>query len=93
MIDELRCHRVDLVCLAGDTCASSAGILSGGFSMRRGILNIHPARCCAPFLGSTRSIRLLEHGVKFSGCTVDFVDEGFRDWGPSSGQALFGVRC
>jgi phosphoribosylglycinamide formyltransferase-1 len=86
LIDELRRHRVDLVCLAG-----YMRILSGHFireyTMR--ILNIHPSLLPA-FPGLDAQHQAFEHGVKFSGCTVHFVDEGL-DSGPIVKQAVVPV--
>jgi phosphoribosylglycinamide formyltransferase-1 len=86
LIDELRAHAVDLVCLAG-----YMRILSGHFirefSMR--ILNIHPSLLPA-FPGLDAPQQAIEHGVKFSGCTVHFVDEGL-DSGPIVRQAVVPV--
>ena len=39
------------------------------------ILNIHPA-LLPSFPGLHAQRQAIEHGVKFSGCTVHFVDEG-----------------
>ena len=87
LIEELRANRVDLVCLAG-----YMRILSGHFirefSMR--ILNIHPSLLPA-FAGLDAQHQALEHGVKFSGCTVHFVDEGL-DSGPIVAQAVVPVE-
>ncbi|HLH40354.1 MAG TPA: phosphoribosylglycinamide formyltransferase [Bryobacteraceae bacterium] len=86
LIDELRANGVDLVCLAG-----YMRILSGHFirefSMR--ILNIHPSLLPA-FPGLDAQHQAIEHGVKFSGCTVHFVDEGL-DSGPIIRQAVVPV--
>ncbi len=86
LVDELRANRVDLVCLAG-----YMRILSGhfirAFAMR--ILNIHPSLLPA-FPGLDAQHQALEHGVKFSGCTVHFVDEGV-DSGPIVAQAVVPV--
>ena len=77
LIDELRKSRVDLVCLAG-----YMRILSGHFirEFHQRILNIHPSLLPA-FPGLDAQHQALEHGVKFSGCTVHFVEEGL-DSGP-----------
>jgi phosphoribosylglycinamide formyltransferase-1 len=87
LIEELRANRVDLVCLAG-----YMRILSGHFirefSMR--ILNIHPSLLPA-FPGLDAQHQALEHGVRFSGCTVHFVDEGL-DSGPIIAQAVVPVE-
>jgi phosphoribosylglycinamide formyltransferase-1 len=50
------------------------------------ILNIHPALLPA-FPGLHVQKAALDHGVKFSGCTVHFVDEGM-DTGPIIIQAV-----
>ena len=87
LIGELRDNGVDLVCLAG-----YMRILSGHFirefPMR--ILNIHPSLLPA-FPGLDAQHQAIEHGVKFSGCTVHFVDEGV-DSGPIIRQAVVPVH-
>jgi len=50
------------------------------------ILNIHPSLLPA-FPGLHVQKKALDHGVKFSGCTVHFVDEGM-DTGPIIIQAV-----
>ena len=86
LIDELRESRVDLVCLAG-----YMRILSGHFirEYHQRILNIHPSLLPA-FPGLDAQHQALEHGVKFSGCTVHFVEEGL-DSGPIISQAVVPV--
>jgi len=86
LIDELRKSRVDLVCLAG-----YMRILSGHFirEFHQRILNIHPSLLPA-FPGLDAQHQALEHGVKFSGCTVHFVEEGL-DSGPIISQAVVPV--
>ncbi|MGH9591676.1 MAG: phosphoribosylglycinamide formyltransferase [Bryobacteraceae bacterium] len=86
LIGELRRHRVDLVCLAG-----YMRILSGHFirEFPRRILNIHPSLLPA-FPGLDAQHQALEHGVKFSGCSVHFVEEGL-DSGPIIRQAVVPV--
>ena len=68
---------VELVCLAG-----YMRLLSPEFVRRyRGrILNVHPA-LLPMFPGLHAQRQALEHGVKVSGATVHFVDEGV-DTGP-----------
>jgi len=77
---------VDLVCLAG-----FMRILSPYFVRQfpHRILNIHPALLPA-FPGTDAQKQALEHGVKFSGCTVHIVDEGV-DTGPIVCQAVVPV--
>ncbi len=77
LIEELRKYRVDLVCLAGFMRLLSAGFIRA-FPQR--ILNIHPSLLPA-FPGLDAQQQALEHGVKITGCTVHFVDEGL-DAGP-----------
>ena len=78
--------RCDLVCLAGYMRILS-GYFIREFPMR--ILNIHPSLLPA-FPGLDAQHQALEHGVKFSGCTVHFVDEGL-DSGPIIRQAVVPV--
>ncbi|MDE3137248.1 MAG: phosphoribosylglycinamide formyltransferase [Acidobacteriota bacterium] len=77
----------DLVCLAG-----FMRLLSPYFVERfRGrILNIHPSLLPA-FPGLEAQRQALEHGVKFAGCTVHFVDENL-DAGPIVLQAVVPIR-
>jgi phosphoribosylglycinamide formyltransferase 1 len=58
------------------------------FPMR--ILNIHPALLPA-FPGLESQRQALEYGVKFTGCTVHFVDENL-DAGPIVAQAAVPVE-
>ncbi len=86
VVAALKEAKVDLVCLAG-----FMRILSPYFirEFPGRILNIHPALLPA-FPGSDAQKQALEHGVKFSGCTVHIVDEGV-DTGPIIGQAVVPV--
>jgi len=78
--------RVDLICLAG-----YMRLLSGSFIRRYPlrIVNIHPSLLPA-FPGLHAHQDALAHGVKVSGCTVHFVDEGV-DAGPIVLQAAVAV--
>lgn len=69
--------RVELLLLAG-----YMKILSGNFIKKVNIpiLNIHPSLLPA-FPGMHAQRQALEYGVKYSGCTVHFVDKGL-DSGP-----------
>lgn len=82
LVDELTRHRVDLVCLAG-----FMRILSPFFvrSFPNRILNVHPSLLPA-FPGLHPQRQALEYGVRISGCTIHFVDEGL-DSGPILLQA------
>jgi phosphoribosylglycinamide formyltransferase-1 len=79
--------RVNLVCLAGFMRLLSPYFVSA-FSNR--ILNIHPSLLPA-FPGLEAQRQALEYGVKFSGCSVHFVDENL-DAGPIVAQAIVAVR-
>lgn len=83
VIDLLRKHEVDLVCLAG-----FMRLLSPYFvrEFQQRIMNIHPALLPA-FPGLHVQRKALQHGAKVSGCTVHFVDEG-TDTGPIIVQAV-----
>ena len=77
MIDALTAAEVHLVCLAGYMRLLSPAFVRV-FPNR--ILNIHPSLLPA-FPGLEAQKQALEYGVKFSGCTVHFVDEHL-DHGP-----------
>jgi phosphoribosylglycinamide formyltransferase-1 len=79
--------RVNLICLAGFMRLLSPYFVSA-FSDR--ILNIHPSLLPA-FPGLEAQRQALEYGVKFSGCTVHFVDENL-DAGPIVAQSIVPVR-
>lgn len=83
----LEAQAVELVCLAG-----FMRVLGPGFIRRfpQRILNIHPSLLPA-FPGLHAQRQALAHGVRFSGCTVHFVDEGV-DSGPIVAQAVVPVR-
>jgi phosphoribosylglycinamide formyltransferase-1 len=77
LIDELRIHEVDLVCLAGFMRLLSASVIRA-FPNR--VLNIHPSLLPA-FAGLDAQRQAIEYGVRITGCTVHFVDD-FLDSGP-----------
>jgi phosphoribosylglycinamide formyltransferase-1 len=83
---ELKKNGVDFVCLAGYMRLLSAWFIRE-FPMK--ILNIHPSLLPA-FPGLDAQRQALGHGVKFSGCTVHFVDDGL-DSGPIIKQAVVPV--
>ena len=86
MIAKLRAADVELVVMAG-----FMRILSPEFfrAFPRRILNIHPA-LLPSFPGTNVQKKAVEYGVKFSGCTVHFADEGV-DTGPIIIQAVVPV--
>ncbi len=77
LINELKKYSVELVCLAGYMRFVSPRFLTA-FPNR--VMNIHPA-LLPSFKGLHAQKQALEYGVKYSGCTVHFVDE-FEDHGP-----------
>ncbi|MFY9528590.1 MAG: phosphoribosylglycinamide formyltransferase [Candidatus Acidiferrales bacterium] len=79
--------KVDLVCLAGFMRLLSPFFIAA-FPNR--ILNIHPSLLPA-FPGLEAQRQALEHGAKFSGCTVHFVDENL-DAGPIILQAVVHIE-
>jgi phosphoribosylglycinamide formyltransferase-1 len=79
--------RVNLVCLAGFMRLLSSYFVE---AFPQKILNIHPSLLPA-FPGLEAQRQALEHGAKFSGCTVHFVDESL-DAGPIVAQAAVPVR-
>jgi phosphoribosylglycinamide formyltransferase 1 len=86
LVEELKKHDVDLVCLAGYMRLLSAGFIRE-FAGR--VLNIHPS-LLPSFPGLDAQHQALEHGVKVTGCTVHFVDE-YLDAGPILVQAAVPV--
>jgi phosphoribosylglycinamide formyltransferase 1 len=82
----LREHAVDLVCLAGYMRLLSVSFIRA-FSGR--ILNVHPS-LLPSFPGLDAQRQAVLHGVKVSGATVHFVDEGL-DSGPIVLQEAVGV--
>jgi len=82
----LRQYEVELVCLAG-YMRLVGRVLLEAFPNR--IMNIHPSLLPA-FRGLHGQRQAWEYGVRFSGCTVHFVDEGM-DTGPIILQAVVPV--
>jgi len=86
LVAALNSANVDLVCLAGFMRLLTAPFIQA-FPQR--ILNIHPSLLPA-FPGLNAQAQALAHGVKITGCTVHFVDEGL-DSGPIVAQAAVPV--
>jgi phosphoribosylglycinamide formyltransferase-1 len=85
-VQALQDHNIDLVCLAGFMRILKKPLLTA-FAGR--IVNIHPA-LLPSFPGLDVQRKALEYGVKFSGCTVHFVDDTV-DGGPIITQAAVPV--
>jgi len=86
IVEILRAHHVDLVCLAGFMRLVSP-VFVRAFPGR--IVNIHPALLPA-FPGLDAQRQAWEHGAKVSGATVHLVDEGL-DSGPIVAQEAVSV--
>lgn len=78
--------KIDLICLAGFMRRVGKPLLDAYAGK---ILNIHPS-LLPSFPGLEVQKAALEYGVKFSGCTVHFVDDGI-DSGPIVTQAAVAV--
>ena len=76
-----------LVCLAGFMKIISPGFVK---KYKNRIINIHPALLPA-FPGLNSQKQALDHGAKYSGCTVHFVDSGM-DTGPVIIQAVVEIK-
>ena len=85
-VELLKRHNVSLVVLAGFMRIISRVFID---AFPYGILNIHPSLLPA-FPGTDVQQKALDHGVKFSGCTVHFVDDSL-DGGPIILQAAVPV--
>lgn len=82
----LREHNVELICLAGYMRLLSSDFID---NFPRRILNIHPS-LLPSFPGLDAQRQAIEHGAKFSGCTVHFVDDTL-DGGPIIAQRVVPV--
>ncbi len=94
LVDALRAHRVELVCLAGYMRLVTPAFLRafGPTPETRGcprVMNVHPG-LLPSFAGLHAQRQCLEYGARFAGCTVHFVDEG-TDTGPVIVQAIVPV--
>jgi phosphoribosylglycinamide formyltransferase 1 len=87
VVDILHQKQVDLICLAGFMRLLSS-IFVTAFPNR--IMNIHPA-LLPSFPGLHAQRQAVEYGVKVTGCTVHFVDEGL-DSGPIILQKTLEVK-
>lgn len=86
VVEKLREANVDLVCLAGFMRLLSSYFVN---EYPQRILNIHPS-LLPSFPGLEAQLQAIEHGVRYSGCTVHFVDERL-DAGPIIAQAAVPV--
>ena len=86
VVSVLQEYQVDLICLAGYMRLLSLYFVA---AFPQKILNIHPS-LLPSFPGLESQKQALDHGVKFAGCTVHFVDENL-DAGPIILQAVVPV--
>ncbi len=86
IVAQLVARDIDTVVLAG-YMRLVGRVLLDAYKMR--IVNIHPA-LLPSFTGLNAQQQALDYGVKVSGCTVHFVDEGM-DTGPIIMQAVVAV--
>jgi len=88
VVQELRIREVGLVVLAGFMRIIGKPLIE---AYRDRVMNIHPA-LLPSFPGLHGQKQAQDYGVKISGCTVHFVDEGM-DTGPIIIQAAVPVSC
>jgi len=86
LVETIRASGAELVCLAGFMRILTP-VFVRAFPNR--VLNIHPA-LLPSFPGTHGPKQALEYGVRFSGCTVHYLDEGV-DTGPVVVQAVVPV--
>ena len=77
LVLKLKEFSIDLICLAGYMRILGEEVIQ---TFEKKIINIHPSLLPA-FPGMNAQKQAINHGVKFSGCTVHFVDFGV-DTGP-----------
>ncbi len=86
LINALQTRNISLVVLAGFMRLLTSRFLA---AFPAAVLNVHPSLLPA-FPGVHSARQALEYGVKLTGCTVHFVDEG-TDTGPIIAQAAVPV--
>jgi len=86
LLKRLDKYQPDLVCLAGFMRILSPVFLR---AYHRRVMNVHPSLLPA-FPGIRIHEQVIDYGVRYTGCTVHFVDEGV-DTGPIILQAVVSV--
>lgn len=72
IVEALKPYNINLICLAGYMRIVTHELIK---AYENKIINIHPA-LLPSFKGLHAQKQALEYGVKYSGCTVHFVDDG-----------------
>lgn len=86
IIEALKPYNIDLICLAGYMRIVTNVLID---QYKNKIINIHPA-LLPSFTGLDAQKQAIEYGVRYSGCTVHFVDTGV-DTGPIILQSVVEV--
>ncbi len=86
ILDVLNDHKIDLICLAGYMRLIGKTLLK---KYEKRIINIHPS-LLPSFPGLNAQKQAYDYGVKFSGCTVHFVNSGI-DTGQIISQSIVEV--
>lgn len=86
LLEELGRHQVTGLVLAGFMRLLTRKVIN---AFENSVLNVHPA-LLPSFPGTHAARQALDYGVKITGCTVHFVDEG-TDTGPIIAQAAVPV--
>lgn len=86
IIEAIKPYNIDLICLAGYMRIVTDKLLD---NYKNRIINIHPS-LLPSFTGLNAQKQAIDYGVKYSGCTVHFVDNGL-DTGPIILQSVVEV--
>lgn len=86
IVEVLKPFNIDLICLAGYMRIVTNVLID---QYKNKIINIHPA-LLPSFTGLDAQKQAIEYGVRYSGCTVHFVDSGV-DTGPIILQSVVEV--
>lgn len=86
IIEAIKPFNIDLICLAGYMRIVTDKLLD---KYKNRIINIHPS-LLPSFTGLNAQKQAIDYGVKYSGCTVHFVDNGL-DTGPIILQSVVEV--
>jgi phosphoribosylglycinamide formyltransferase-1 len=90
LLDTVLKYEPDCVVLAGYMRILGSSFIQAMNQLSKPIINIHPA-LLPSFPGLHAQAQAVDYGVRYSGCTVHFVDEGV-DTGPIIAQAVVPVE-